>query len=423
MEIVEIKEEEYKEFLKKFDDVLFFQSVEWAKFKSKTGWNMSIVGLKDNNEIKAATTLLYRRIPVINRRIYYAPRGFTLDFNDFDLIKEFTVEIKKYLKKNKGIILKINPYVEYVKRDKDGNEIGKRNDDLIKLLKELGYKHYGFYINQDDKKDLEPRWISVLDIDNKDMDAVLKEFRQSTRRKINKAKKNCIDILVADFNDLKIYKEIMNHTAERREFEDRALSYYETMFNTIDKDMLRILIASIDLESLKKELNDELNNLLDSINNIKDNDKKKNQLLELEKQRESIKNKELEIDELIKKYGSKPYISTALFLTYQNQTVYLFGGTYKDFMHFESQYLIQCEMINYAINKGMNKYNFYGIDGNFNEDSKNYGLFDYKRGFNADVVELIGEFDLIIGKFSYKLYNIMLSMYGKLRNLKNKIKK
>ena len=73
--------------------------------------------------------------------------------------------------------------------------------------------------------------------------------------------------------------------------------------------------------------------------------------------------------------------------------------------------------ISKAIKNGYKAFNFYGIDGNFSEDSKGYGLFDFKRGFNACVHELVGEFDLVIDKSRYRLYKISFLLYRKVKNL------
>ena len=40
-----------------------------------------------------------------------------------------------------------------------------------------------------------------------------------------------------------------------------------------------------------------------------------------------------------------------------------------------------------------------------------YGVYEFKRGFGGRVVELIGEFDLIISKPKYCLYNFMFKTY------------
>ena len=41
-------------------------------------------------------------------------------------------------------------------------------------------------------------------------------------------------------------------------------------------------------------------------------------------------------------------------------------------------------------------YHFYGIPANINEHPKDYGIYEFKRGFNGIVEELIGEFELPI---------------------------
>ena len=109
-------------------------------------------------------------------------------------------------------------------------------------------------------------------------------------------------------------------------------------------------------------------------------------------------------------------------MLYGSEVVYLFGASYKPFMRYNSQYLLQYEMIQYAIDHGYQRFNFYGIDGNFNEDSPNFGLFDFKRGFGAEVHELIGEFDLVISKPKFHLYQMAFATLKKFKNLKNKFR-
>ena len=92
-------------------------------------------------------------------------------------------------------------------------------------------------------------------------------------------------------------------------------------------------------------------------------------------------------------------------------------------MEFGAQYLMQYEMIKYAKENNFKQLNFYGIDGDFDEKSPGYGLFDFKRGFNADVIELIGEFDLIENKALYKMYNLMFNSYKGVKKIKRKIKR
>ncbi len=419
MKLVEIKEKEYDKFISKFDKCNFFQSVQWAKFKSKTEWNMEIVGLVDNKEVKAASILLSRKLPLINKKMYYSPRGFVIDYTDLDLLNQFTKQLKIYLKRKNGIFLKINPYVDYIKRDKDGNAISEPNDELIENLKSNGYIHYGFYKSANEKKDLEPRWISVLNLENKSIDELLKDMRQTTRWMINKSQKNCITIREASYEELDEFKKVMNHTAERRDFSDRSLEYYQQMYETLkDSNMIKVMLGEIDLEKLKDTMKSDIKHLKDRIKSIQGNVKKEGQVNEYKSQIDAINKRKKEVEEEIKEYGSKPIISVGLYISYAKEIVYLFGGSYKEFMKYGAQYLMQYEIIKYAKENHINRLNFYGIDGNFDKESENYGLFDFKRGFNSDVVELIGEFDLVVSKFYYSLYNIMLKVYKKLRTIK-----
>ena len=94
----------------------------------------------------------------------------------------------------------------------------------------------------------------------------------------------------------------------------------------------------------------------------------------------------------------------------------LFGGAYEEFMHYDAQYLIKWFTMKDALKRKCDIYNFYGISGNFEKENNDmYGIYEFKKGFGGRVVELIGEFDLIISKPKYNLYNFMLKIYNKLK--------
>ena len=99
------------------------------------------------------------------------------------------------------------------------------------------------------------------------------------------------------------------------------------------------------------------------------------------------------------------------------------GGSYKEFLHFQSAYSIHEYMIEYTLNNNYEKYNFYGISGIFDEKNPLYGIYFSKKGFGGNVIELIGEFNLIISNFWYTTYNVAFSIYNKIRTLKQKITK
>lgn len=418
----ELTKEEFNEYASKHPLNMFFQSSYWGELKSITGWKHFMVGIKNNGKIEAATLILGKKIPIFNRYIYYAPRGFLIDYNNTELLKKFTLEVKKYLKKKKGIFIKINPYLIYQERDINGDivENGIDNKNVVEELKKLGFIHTGFTINYG--KDLEPRWISVLDLEGKTEEGLLKDMRSTTRWGINNSYKHGLKLVEIDKSRINEFKKLMEHTGERRGFIDRSEAYYEKMYDAFSKDdKIKIMLVELDIDEYLYNLNNQKQqNLLKQVEakNKPDSAKAKRVLKELQSQFESLEKRISNLEKLQKEKGNKIVVAGGLFMTFGTQVVSLFGASYREYMKFNGQFFLNFKMIKYALNNGYKKYNFYGITGEFNEDSEMFGLFDFKRGFNAHVEELIGEFTLITNKFFYKVYNLMFEVYKKTKKMK-----
>ncbi len=422
MKFVELEKQEFIEYSQSHPQGLFFQSPYWIEIKEQNGWQGKIVGIKKDGKIIAATILLIKKV-IGNIRFAYAPRGFLLDYSDFPLLEVFTNEIKSYLKNLGVAFLKINPYVDYQLRDVNGEPIeNTKNDALMEKLKSLGYTHYGFYVDMDEKKDLEPRWISVLDIKGKTIDELFKNFRSGTKWGINNSKKNFITMVEASEDNLFEFKNLMEHTSERRGFVDRPLSYYTEMFKILKREnAVKVLFAEINFKELLEFTKARYEKNAKRLEVIKDNPKKQKEFNEISSEQKSLEPRLETLHKNVEEFGEKKIIAGGWYMLYGREIVYLFGASYKPFMRYNSQYLLQYEMLKFAIDEGYDKFNFYGIDGNFDENSVNYGLFDFKRGFNADVHELIGEFDLIVNKSLYKQYNLLFKGYKVMKAIQKKL--
>ena len=400
MYIEELNSKEYDAFASKNKYLTFHQKEYWGKLKETNGWNYKLVGMKKDGKVIAATLLLYKTFPM-NLKLFYAPRGFLIDFNDFSLLEQFTKEIKKYIKKQNGFVLKIDPYVEYKSRDIDGNivEDGIDNTELVNKLKNLGYKHYGF--NKDLTKELQPRWLFVLDLKDKTEDIIFGNFNRHYRKAIRKCEKFGLVVEQIGKDGIKDYKKIMEHTSERRGFIDRPYSYYANMYDKLG-DSLIINICYLDLDLGIKNLEEEIEKIK-GYQDIKENHLK--QIAD-----DEAKNKEYE--ELKKEFGSRVPLAGTMSIVCGKEYLNLFGGAYERFMKYDAQYMIKWTTIKDALARKCDIYNFYGITGNFEkENNPMYGIYEFKRGFDGRVVELIGEFDLIISSSKYKLYNMLLKVY------------
>lgn len=433
MELVTLSKNEFKKFADKHSQITFHQTEQWANLKLKNGWKAHYIGLKDNKKIVAGALLLAKNIPFVKKKMFYSPRGFLIDYNNYELLKEFTDKVKQYAKNEGAIFIKIDPYLEYQERDNNGNiiEDGFNNKQAVENLKKLAYKHYGFNLMQDT---LQPRWMHIIETENKSLDDVMKDMESKTRQILRKNEKCGITTREITREELPIFKNIMQHTSDRREFVDRPLSYYESMWDSLhDSGILRILIAEIDFNLYEKNTQDEIKEnkqeLEDRIN------KKENNLLKMNNKKYEQSNKQNEeaierlekqlekIQELKKEHGKKSILGGILFLIYGNEVLSLYGGSNEKLMQFQSAYTVHFAGVKMAVEEKYKRYNFYGITGDFRKENPLYGLFLFKKSFGGHVSELIGEFDLVISPFWYNTYNIAFNTYHSLKNLKKKLKK
>lgn len=431
MKLVTLSKEEFKKFADKHEQITFHQTTQWADLKLKTGWTPHYIGLEENKNIIGGALILAKKLPIIKKKILYSPRGFLIDYKNNKILKEFTKEIIKYAKKENAIFIKIDPYVEYIEHDNNGDivETGINNIDIIENLQKLGYKHTGFTKMNEN---LQPRWMFVTNVKDKTIDEIKKSFDSKTKRILKKNNKMMINVRELKEEELPIFKEIMQSTSNRREFIDRSLSYYKTMWNIFHNDgHLKIMVAELPVDNCIKNMEKELKSIKQE---IKEREERK-QTENLNEEKYKLKQKEAkekeeklikqinEMVELKEKHGENIILGGMLFLLYGKEIVYLMGGSYKEFLHFQSAYSIHEYMIEYTLNNNYEKYNFYGISGIFDEKNPLYGIYFSKKGFGGNVIELIGEFNLIISNFWYTTYNVAFSIYNKIRTLKQKITK
>lgn len=434
MKLIKLNKKDFKNFADKHPQITFHQTEEWANLKKVNNWQAHYIGLEnDNDEIVAGAMILSKTLPIIKKKMFYSPRGFLIDYNDKKLLETFTNELKKYIKKEQGIFVKIDPFVEYQEHDNDGNIVkdGYNNKSAVENLKKLRYKFFGFNLMQDT---LQPRWMHVIETKNRTLDDVMKDMESKTRQILRKNERCGITTREITRDELPIFKDIMKHTSDRREFVDRPLSYYEAMWDNLhDSGILKILIAEIDFNIYEKNTIEEKEETEKSLKEriykkdkgiLKMNEKKFNSsnkqdeetIKRLEKQLEKIK-------ELKEEYGDKEILGGILFLIYGNEVLSLHGGSHAKLMQFQSAYTIHFEGVKMAVEGNYNRYNFYGITGDFRKENPLYGLYLFKKSFGGHVVELIGEYDLIISKFWYNTYNIAFNLYHKLKNIKSSLKK
>jgi peptidoglycan pentaglycine glycine transferase (the first glycine) len=92
MIIREISEVEYNTFVGTYPFSSIYQTVEYAAVMKKQGYNYLFLGAFINDKIVAAALLLIQKIKGYNYA--YIPRGFLIDYNNKELLINFTKEVK-----------------------------------------------------------------------------------------------------------------------------------------------------------------------------------------------------------------------------------------------------------------------------------------------------------------------------------------
>lgn len=101
-----------------------------------------------------------------------------------------------------------------------------------------------------------------------------------------------------------------------------------------------------------------------------------------------------------------------------DEAITFMSGTNSIYKEFNPKYAFYNEHIKDAIKYNKKYVNFYGISGNMDKNGPYYGIYEIKKGFNPEIIELIGEFDYVINPFIYAGYNIALKGYKLLKKLK-----
>ena len=393
MSFVELEENEYRVFWENHPLKSFLSAPEIGTLRKKNGWDLKYVGLIKDGTLVCATMLVSHKRR-FNKKEFYAPRGVLIDYNDKELVREFITQLKRYIKSNGGYIFRMDPYLINKERNIDGEivEDGVDNSSVKSYLLKLGFKQV--QINSMEQVG----WMFSLDLEGKTEEELLKEMKPNTRNTIRKVEKLGIEIKELKKEELDQFMDIMEETGARKNFSVRKLDYYKDMYDLFhEKGEIKYLITKLDLNNYIHELREtkkEKKEALEKLNGAKYNDGARKQLTN---EIESIERKENDTKELIERTGKdKIVLSGSMFIMIKPEIIYLSSGNYEEYLHFNSQYLIQWHMIKYGLENGFKKHNFYGIPANINEHPKDYGIYEFKRGFNGYVEELIGEYELPI---------------------------
>ena len=233
MQIREINKNELDNFLTTIPHSLY-QTEEYAKTMEKQGFNIKILGLDENGNIIGSTILLISK--KMGFTYAFAPRGFVIDYNNFELVNKFTTEIKKYCKKNGIVAIKLNPRII---REINGNT-NNNYKEICANLSKLKYSHMGY---NDFFESFKPRFEAIIEIKAKE--AMFNNIKKEYRTKIRSAIDNGVEIHKGTYDDLKYLYSQTEKKYPRDLLYFRYLYYFFSQNKKID-----LFYAKLDCKKL-----------------------------------------------------------------------------------------------------------------------------------------------------------------------------
>ena len=417
MKLVELEEKQFDNYASNHEYASIYELSGWGKLKESTGWKYYLLGLFDGSALKGVTLLLAKKT-LLGKNLFYSPRGYLVDSNDYKLLNEFHNEVINFVKSHKGFMLKVDPNVIYKIYDKDGNETSFPGKEAFDNYLKLGFKHFGF---NKDFETLQPRYLCRFKLSDTYVDT-LNTFSKSTRKNIEKAEEMGVRVRKLDISETSVFTDVLKKTAQEKDFVIRPTSYYQKMYEYL-KDNMSLYVTYIDTELFydnilleQKNVDKEYEDLKVLMTKINVGDKIKKQEQDLINKKEKL-SKELKLAESLKEKGKEINIGALMSLFTGEEGTTFMSGTLSEYKEFYPKYAYYNEHIKESLDRGLKYVNFYGISGNLDKNSKYYGIYEIKKGYNPEITELLGEFDYIVNPFIYRLYKISLKIY----KLKKKI--
>lgn len=198
-------------------------------------------------------------------------------------------------------------------------DVLQSDEEFKKIITELGYKTKKNIKNIGQV--LQPKYVFRLNVKDKTEEELLQSFESKTRYNIRLAGRKGVTVRQGTRDDLKIFYDIMKTTGSRDNFFIRPLSYFQKIYDEMGEKHARIYIAEFEGEP----------------------------------------------------------IAATMPIYYGNKVWYLYGGSSNKHRNLMPNYLIQWEMIKWAIEEKCDWYDFRGVSGFKSEKDPQYRCLQIQK--------------------------------------------
>jgi lipid II:glycine glycyltransferase (peptidoglycan interpeptide bridge formation enzyme) len=239
-------------------------------------------------------------------------------------------------------------------------DVSAEDGEFLALARSMGFRRF---TGGDGFETIQARFNYRLDLRGHTEETLLAHFTQKTRYNIRLAQKHGVRVRVESPERLDGFMRLMEVTGRRDGFAVRPKSYFVRMLTALG-DRARLYMAY---------------------------------------------------------YQDRP-VSGAVAVNFAGKTAYVYGASDNESRQVMPNYLVQWEMLRWALESGCTLYDFQGVSGNLDESNPLYGLYRFKKGFNGRLDELAGEFDYVYRPLTERLVDCAIDGREALLKLKRRLR-
>ena len=410
MSLQELTLDQYQEFLDSQQGYSFLQTREMATLLTKRGMTVRPMALIKDDQVMVAG-ILYS-LPM--------PGGLHMEINPGPVIaneaylSEFYQLLQDFAKKNGALQLIIKPHQTYQTFDGQGQPSSPEKTELISQLTSLGFQFDGL---QNGYPGGEPDWHYVKDLTGLTQEHLIASFSKKGKPLVKKTNSFGIQIQALKREELERFSKITAATSDRREYQDKPLSYYQDFYDSFG-DKAEFLMASINFQAYhdnlllgQTRLKEKLAQIQADLDKIPNSRKKQNEHREISSQIETFETRLTEAKDWMTTYGTEDIdLAASLFIYTPEELVYLFSGSLTEFNKFYAPVALQEYAMRKALDLKIPFYNFLGIQGIFDGSD---GVLRFKQNFNGYIVRKMGTFRYYPNPLKFKFLQLIKKLLGR----------
>lgn len=380
------------------------QSIEQYELLKDRGAEAKILGLKHDGKLIAGAVVTFNAIR--GGKEVLINHGPVLDYEDHGLLHTYLEHLKAYAKPLGGLYIKFSPNEAYQIFDNEGHGVADPNEMLLNRIEKIGAIHLPF--DKGMTATNVASWIYEKDLRQLNDETLTASYAPDVKYYLKKTQQFGVKLRELTREELPAFKALTEDTAKRVGFADKPLEFYQIFFDDYGERAHYVVaeINFVDYINNEKDVIAKLDEKLTKLGErlaVKETKKNRGQFNEFTDQKQQHQKR---IQKIMDMFGEQVptddvIVAGALFVEQPQEMSYLYSGMYEQYKEFFGPYLIQDTMMRKTIAAGLPKYNFLGISGEFDGSD---GVFKFKKEFNGQPVQMLGEFEYPIRHLKHKMY-------------------